>query len=165
MAMTSKPQGFTLIEIMITLTVLAFLLFLGAPLTSAWTDGAQQQTAASLLREGIGRAKAQALRNPGGVRNADEPAAALCYSNQTLVLYRIDRPNSGTASVNCAATSNIIWSAALPSKPAVKLSDDNSFSCSAFNNQGLPITAGNTCTTLDLQITVTTQDAINVPLI
>jgi len=163
--MKRAMQGFSLIELMVTLALMAFLLFLGAPLTSAWNDGAQQQTAASLLREGIGRAKAQALRNPGGVVNAEEPAAALCQIDQTLSLHRINKPNSGTASVDCSSSATVIWTAQLPSKATIKLSDDSNFTCSAFNNRGLPITAGGTCSIMDINVTVTTQDAINVPLI
>ena len=163
--MKRAMQGFSLIELMVTLALMAFLLFLGAPLTSAWNDGAQQQTAASLLRQGIGRAKAQALRNPGGVVNAEEPAAALCQIDQTLSLHRINKPNSGTASVDCSSSATVIWTAQLPSKATIKLSDDSNFTCSAFNNRGLPITTGGTCSIMDINVTVTTQDAINVPLI
>lgn len=163
--MSLRQRGFSLVEMLVTLGLLGFLLMIGLPMSSAWSDGAKQQTTASLLREGIGRAKAQALRNPGGVVNADEPAAVLCQLDQTLVVQRIDRPSSGKASVNCSATGSVIWSAGLPGTAGVKLADDSAFTCTAFNNRGMPITSGTGCSVLDINVTVATQDAINVPII
>lgn len=157
--MKHNARGFTLIELVVTIAVLAMLLLLALPLTSAWADGAQQQTAANVLHEGIGRAKAQALLNPGSVTGTETPAAALCITNKTLSLHPIESGDS----INCSSSS--IWSAQLPDKPAVKVAS-NDFVCVAFNNRGLPVTpSGSSCTTSEIAVTVSSQDAINVPLI
>ncbi|TBU95897.1 pilus assembly FimT family protein [Phytopseudomonas dryadis] len=147
-------RGFTLIELMITLAVLALLMFVGLPLTNAWVNGAQQQTAASLLREGIGRAKAQALRNPRNVQDISQPAALLCRSGQVLKIPDGD-----------ACTDTASWTAQLPAEPAVKLGSDSSdLVCVAFNSRGLPIASGD-CEKSDIKITVSSQDDILVPLL
>ena len=55
-------RGFTLIEIMITLAVLAFLLFLGLPSFTQWIQNTQIRTAAEGITSGLQIARNEAVR-------------------------------------------------------------------------------------------------------
>mgnify|MGYP005830621547 CR=1 FL=1 len=56
-------SGFTLIELMITITVMTIVLFMGSSLTSAWIDQSQVNNATSSIQSAISQAKALALCN------------------------------------------------------------------------------------------------------
>jgi len=49
--------GFTLIEMMVTIGLVAFLMTLGVPLAREWVQSAHQREAAGLMTEALGRAK------------------------------------------------------------------------------------------------------------
>lgn len=151
-------RGFTLIELMITIAVFALLLAIGAPLTRAWSDSAHQREAASLLQQGLSRAKATALRNVGGVLNP-EPAAVLCHSGQTLMLFQLDKGQS----VDCTAVKGSLWSAVLPGSASLQ-SQGSEMSCVAFDNRGLPV-SGSSCATTTLQVLAGNESALDVQLI
>ncbi|MEB0150624.1 prepilin-type N-terminal cleavage/methylation domain-containing protein [Pseudomonas sp. CCC2.2] len=151
-------RGFTLIEVMITITVLGILLFVGVPLTQAWSNSGYQRDAAGLLKQGISRTKAMALRNPGGVQNA-APAAALCRSGQTLKLFSITIGQS----IDCSLTTNILWRSSIPTTASIQASGVD-VKCIAFNNQGLPLSV-NSCTTTTIQVTAGSENAVDVPII
>lgn len=58
----SRCSGFSLIEAMITLTVLAVILVLGAPSLVSWTNNARVRTASQGLQDGLRFAQAEAVR-------------------------------------------------------------------------------------------------------
>lgn len=60
----SRPVGFTLIELVITIAIMAMLLLVAMPFTSDWIDGTRQMRARSNLLEATGQARALAMRNP-----------------------------------------------------------------------------------------------------
>ena len=151
-------RGFSLIELIITLAVLGMLLAVGVPLTRAWSDSAYQREAAGQLQQGLSRAKATALRNKGGVQNT-APAAVLCLSQQELTLFTLEKDQG----IDCSATSNILWSAALPASATIKTSNSN-FTCVAFDNRGL-VAEGTACSTTPLQVLAGDESAFDVPLI
>lgn len=155
----NRSRGFTLIELMITLAIFSFLITMGSQLTKSWTDSARQLEAANLLKQGISRAKATALRNPGAAQS-NAPAAALCSSGQTLKLFSV----ADLASINCAATDNILWQANLPGSAALQNGGTN-ITCIAFNSRGLPVTGSNSCTTSTINVTVGSEDSVNVEII
>lgn len=154
-----RNSGFTLIELMVTIAIAGMLLFIGAPLSKAWTDSAHQRDAAGLLSQGISRAKATALRNPGGAQE-EAPAAALCRSGQVLKLFSI----ADTQSISCSATANILWTAQLPTSVALQAGGTD-IACVAFNSRGLPVVGGNACTTSSIDVTAGSESAFNVPII
>lgn len=153
-----RQSGFTLVELMITIALLAFLLMLGNPLTATWTAGAQQQSAESLIREGIGRAKALALRNPqqknGGLAAV---VLRLCSSDSTREL-KLYRDPDATCS-----TSNADWVAQLPRQPLIEVGDDD-FSCLTFDNRATPKSDGG-CTTESISVKATAHATIEIPLL
>lgn len=154
-----RSQGFTLIELMITIAIFSLMVTMGAQLTTSWVNSAQQRDAAGLLKQGISRAKATALRNPGGALNS-WPAAALCRSGQVLKLYSI----SDQASINCSSTSNILWQTNLPSAATLQAGGTD-ISCVAFNSRGLPVNGSNACATSTISVTVGSESAVDVEII
>ncbi|MBD8495544.1 prepilin-type N-terminal cleavage/methylation domain-containing protein [Pseudomonas syringae] len=154
-----RNRGFTLIELMITLAVFSLMVTMGAQLTRSWVDSARQRDVAGLLKQGISRAKATALRNPGGALNS-WPAAALCRSGQVLKLYSV----TDQASINCASTSNILWQASLPGAATIQAGGTD-ISCVAFNSRGLPVNGSASCTTSTISVTVGNESAVDVEII
>lgn len=58
----AAPRGFTLIELMVTITLLALLLGLAAPAFSTWTRNAQVRSVSDTLQSGLRLAQAEAVR-------------------------------------------------------------------------------------------------------
>lgn len=63
-----RSAGFTLIELMITLAVLALLLTVGLPSLATWLQNTQIRTAAEGMQAGLQLARAEALRRNTSVR-------------------------------------------------------------------------------------------------
>ncbi|MCD9030605.1 type II secretion system GspH family protein [Luteimonas sp. Y-2-2-4F] len=62
-----RARGFTLIELVVTIAIMAMLLLVGMPFTRDWVEGARQLQARSQLQEAVSQARAMALRNPSGL--------------------------------------------------------------------------------------------------
>ena len=60
----SPARGFTLIELMVTLAILALLLLVAAPLAGDWASGTRTHQGRATLVQAYAQAKALALRNP-----------------------------------------------------------------------------------------------------
>lgn len=56
--------GFTLVELLVTISIMVVLLLAAVPYTSDWLYSAQTRDAQAKLMQGFGTAKALALRNP-----------------------------------------------------------------------------------------------------
>jgi len=62
-ALSSKPsQGFTLIEMLITITILLLLIAMGAPTYGAWLQNTQLRTAAEAVQNGLQIARQTAVQ-------------------------------------------------------------------------------------------------------
>lgn len=127
-------SGFTLVELMIVIAMMALLIMAVAPLTTAWVNDADLLKVEGDLTQAVGRAKAAALRNEGAAIN-DQPASAICISTTNL-LTLLER--SSAAAPNCTAgTGNQTWSTQLA--PSVAVSANNlAVTCMCFDNKGLP---------------------------
>lgn len=64
----SRARGFSLIELLITVTVLALVLMLGLPNISAWLQNTQIRNSAEAMIAGLQFARAEALRRNRPVR-------------------------------------------------------------------------------------------------
>ena len=71
-----RTRGFTLIELVVTLAIMALLLFMAVPLATDWTYSARTLQARGTLVEGFAQAKALALRNPCAAPNGTGTHAA-----------------------------------------------------------------------------------------
>jgi len=127
--MTPKmhPAGFTLIELIVVLAVVAFLAFVTVPLASGWIRNAQLERDFAGVQRALGTAKALAMRNAQGVAAGGfTPTAVLCRVDTSLLIYQLDQPNKNDpASCSRALASD---------KPVHRLGQDVSITFGA-NNQ------------------------------
>jgi type IV pilus assembly protein PilA len=161
-------RGISLVELLVTLALFAFLILLGVPLTHAWVQSAHQRDASGMLAEGLGRAKALALRNSQGVTDQTLPVAAVC-----LMGGRIQVTTATKDGIACATA--VSWSATLPFDASiVKATNQSAFQCVAYNERGMALAAsvsGLTCTqspsdgsVLAFNVMVGNETALSVPL-
>ena len=66
--MKTRAHGFSLIELSIALVILGILLLAAAPGFSAWMRNTQIRTAAEALRDGLQRARGEAVRRNTSIR-------------------------------------------------------------------------------------------------
>jgi prepilin-type N-terminal cleavage/methylation domain-containing protein len=138
----ARARGFTLIELAVTLGVMAFLLLVGQPFLSGWVDGVRQLRARNQVLEGIGQVRALALRNPGALAE-DQPVAMLRRAGNDLqvVLAGVETP---------------VWSAALDGRvqlaptgargiAAMDAGEGGRFRCVAFNSRGMRLPGATNC--------------------
>lgn len=111
--------GFTLVEMMVTLSVLAILLAIAAPSFSTWIERWRVNRAAADLESTLYFARAEAIRHGGGVslvRNSGSSMNCTAASDEwqcgwDLVIDRDGNgmPDSGTAAIQTtAALSNVV---------------------------------------------------------
>lgn len=129
-----RAAGFSLIESMVALLVSGLLMLASLPFTQSWIASTRVRDTQGLLQQGVARAKAIALRNPGG-SSGSAAAAILCVGNGRLRLIAATRSPQTAAS--CTATT-ALWSAALQPDTSIT-SGDNALACLAFNNRGVSI--------------------------
>lgn len=70
----SRAHGFTLVELMIAITVIGLLLVLAMPGYRAWIQNTQIRTAAESIQNGMQRARAEAVRRNTRVAFILDPA-------------------------------------------------------------------------------------------
>ena len=111
-------RGFTLIELMVTLAILAMLLLMAAPLAADWVHGARTLQARGTLVQGFENAKALALRNPCADPNATgTPAAAALEAKiegTTVTLNVLALPQGVSGCALLDGRPNPQWTARLP---------------------------------------------------
>jgi prepilin-type N-terminal cleavage/methylation domain-containing protein len=150
--MVTRVHGFTLIELMVALSLSALLAMLAVPFTVSWVASARQLQARGDLVDAVGRARAIALRN-GNLRGPDQPVSRVSLINGLLTV----------RDVGAAAT---VWSTQFHPTVALTLADGTPFNCMSFNSRGWPINDG-TCSLVapQLVLTATGQDNLNVDLL
>lgn len=144
-------KGFTLIEIMIVIAMIALLALATMPMGGSWLRSADLQRTEGQLLEAIGRAKAGALRNPSGTIG-DDPVMAICLDSTLLQVLQ----GSGGSPPDCSGTIGAqIWKADLD--PGVTITEVGTngatITCACFNNKGLLTT--NSCTSCTSSTTFT----------
>jgi type IV pilus assembly protein PilA len=145
--------GLTLIEMMVTLALFAFLVLLSLPLTHTWVESAHQRDAYGALVEGLGRAKAAALRNAQAATDQTLPVAVTC-----LISGKISVVVAGTNTVDCSQAGD--WDAQLPFDASIVQANGTAFQCAAYNERGIALSTsvGNlACTTSLLNVNVGSQ--------
>lgn len=131
-------KGFSLIEIMIVIAVIALVVLVAAPLTGNWVSDAKRIEAEAQLTQAVGRAKAAALRNHMAA-TGESPVTAICLSDSNLLT--VLEGTAGAAPSCASAGGTKLWQAQLHKGISVKV-DSNDFSCVCFNNKGLLTTSG-----------------------
>jgi type IV fimbrial biogenesis protein FimT len=79
MMQASRPGGFTLIELMVTVVVAAVLLTLAVPSFTAWLDRNRLKSAAEQLQADLQYAREEAIKRDTDVRVVFSTAAPWCY--------------------------------------------------------------------------------------
>ncbi|WP_436913946.1 pilus assembly FimT family protein [Acinetobacter schindleri] len=132
----SKHTGFTLIELMITITVLAIILMIGSSLTRSWIDQSQVNNAVSALQEAVTQTKAIAIRNTHNT-TLQEASASLCIYGSTIQIIHGSCPSieSNTALQTFSLSEGV----------SIK-ENANELRCMDFNYIGV-IVPGSTCLT------------------
>lgn len=80
--MNKRAYGFTLIEMMVTLAVMALLLMMGLPSMSTWLQNTQLRASAESIQAGLQLARAESLRRNAPVRfQLVDTLTAACVPN------------------------------------------------------------------------------------
>jgi len=166
--MSRRATGFSLIELMVTLAVMAVLALAGVPFTLQWIDSNRQMQARNLLWEAVSQTRSLALRNPEHVTGA-AVSARLQQSGRSLQILRGD----GT---------EVLWQGELPRGGEYRLvgaedyadadalqSSADLLSCVAFDNRGRRLPAATSCTSgithSRIAIGMNSQDPLYVDLL
>lgn len=142
-------RGFSLIELMVTLLVMALLVLAALPFGGAWLDGQRQGQLRNALLEGIGQARAQALRNSRCLLASETgfypEAARLYYRNQQVQLILPEATSSCTDTPSWPADDAPPWwqSGTMGSRVQLAYADGTAFTCLGFDTRGLPVTTCN----------------------
>lgn len=131
-------RGFTLVELMITISIMTILMLMAIPLTVGWVNGAQVGETKSLLMQGFGHAKSVALRNPAAIKASvsDRVAGMKLIEGATLLVCKGDPTESACA----AGGSNLVWQTDLARSTGVSVTfNNNSSETVALDNTGLII--------------------------
>jgi type IV fimbrial biogenesis protein FimT len=110
-------RGLTLVELMVTLSILAFLMLAGMPSLSQWMRNTQIRTVAEALQTGLAKARNEALRRNNRVMfslvsNANSSTCALS-STQAAWIVSLQSPESSCNQAASETTAPMIldrWS-------------------------------------------------------
>ncbi len=130
-------QGFTLVEIVITIALVSFIALMAMPLAGTMSQRAEVDNTQGLLRIAVAGAKTAALRNEIGAV-AGENVAAVCISDSNLLSLEIGAV--GTPPICDDPDGLVVWSAQLSNNSSIKTNESGSFvaaSCMCFSNKGL----------------------------
>lgn len=168
MVRRGRAAGFTLFEAMVTIAILAFLLAVALPFTKGWIDGVRQMQARNRLLDGIGQARALALRNPASLA-ADRPVAMLRVADGEA---QVVMPPANTPVWTTQLDEAVALSAVGKSGPASEHASARAaerFRCVAFNSRGVRVPDAGGCVlplTIDrIAIGVGRLDPIHVELL
>lgn len=166
--MSRRATGFSLIELMVTLAVMAVLALAGMPFTLQWIDSNRQMQARNLLWEAVSQTRSLALRNPEHVTGA-AVSARLQHSGRSLQVLR-------------GAGNEVLWQGELPRGGEYRLTGADDYadadalqasgelmSCVAFDNRGQRLPGAASCSSAAthsrIAIGMNSQDPLYVDLL
>lgn len=166
--MSRRVAGFSLVELMVTLAVMAVLAAAGTPFAREWIDSNRQMQARNLMWEAVSQARSLALRNPAQATTG-AVSARLQRDDRALQVLRAD----GT---------EVLWRGELPRNVQIKLTGAADFAdadalsaaaddlaCVAFGNRGQRLPAASSCLSggshQRLAIGLNNQDPLYVDLL
>ena len=133
-----RPCGFSLIELMITVALVAVLAVAAMPFAQSWMDGNRQLQVRSRLLMGVAQARALALRNPNGfisTSGTPQESARLYYDTSSRTFRVAGRKAIGTGPADDAV---VPWQSSAPTGNVSLLlaSTETAFTCVAFDTRG-----------------------------
>ena len=132
-----RPCGFSLIELMITVALVAVLAVAAMPFAQSWMDGNRQLQVRSRLLMGVAQARALALRNPNkfiSTSGTPQESARLYYDTSSRTFRVAGRKDGGTGPADDA----VVWQSIAPTGNVSLLlaSTETAFACVAFDTRG-----------------------------
>lgn len=153
-----KTRAFSIIELLVVVTIVGILILVAVPFTRGWNDGAKVAEAESILKRAVGKAQAVALRNPTG-SDVSSAAAGVKQAGTTLLVCE-----GSPASASCsAAGSALIWREDLPAGVTLNV-EGAALATIAMNNRGRIINGSGQVQVLDYTVSrgeVSDNDANN----
>lgn len=136
-----RLAGFTLVEVLIAVALIATLAFAVVPLGSSWTSSAESVNTKGVLSQAISRAKSQALRNGNKISETNAVTAVCLTSGKVEV-----REASGSVtSAHCASNGgSAAWSNTIGKTLTIK-NNGQALSCMCFSTKGLLVTTPSNC--------------------
>lgn len=132
----SKEQGVSLIELMVTITILSILVLAGTSLTGLWSKQAELDKATMSLKSAMSLGRSTAIRNQSG-QKMDDIVSQICFGNNKLSVHKAPKPTEpATATATASCSSPIVFSYPLSSTIEIKDTNGTKFKCFAFNNFG-----------------------------
>lgn len=135
--MVGRSAGFTLVELAVTLVILAIVMAAAAPFTVSWAQGARVMEAKTKLQQGYDLAKALAQRNAIGV-NAPAVAAGLKLDMTALALF-VCTGDPATSPTCVANGSNVVWHTTLPANTRITSGAGSGNQTLGLDNTGTPL--------------------------
>jgi|GEM_PF-4627301 len=134
-------NGFTILEVMVTISIFITLLIGSLPLISSWSETLAITDAKGKIKHAVSTARATAQFNTFGVELKDA-SAAVCIQDNVIIV----RSASALGSAACSNQSPIKWSSQLPKNIEIFTSNgvtQNNFQCLCFRPSGLTSVDGN----------------------
>lgn len=139
----AASRGFTLTEMMVSLGVLLVVMLSATPFASGWSNQSKINRALGEMRQGIGKARGLALRNPTGVSGA-LASATLCMASVGGVPTLFVHPGVPASCGLATGASRFSWSSAIPGGVSTSVSVNatgSALGCIGFSNYGVPVAA------------------------
>lgn len=131
-----QEDGVSLIELMVTITILSILVLAGTSLTGLWSKQAELDKAAMSLKSAMSLSRSIAIRNQFA-KNMNDTASQMCFDdiNKKITVHK------ATATGTASCDSPIVFSYPLSPTIDIKNTNNTNFNCFAFNNFGRVMSA------------------------
>ena len=133
--------GFTLVELLVTITIMAVLLLGAVPVVNDWIHAAQAREARGRLVQGYGMAKALALRNPGQVGVPPAAAAGLRVVTLDGVSTLLVCRESPAAAACAVGGASLVWESELPVGVRITIGGVTASASVSITSRGIPTTS------------------------
>jgi prepilin-type N-terminal cleavage/methylation domain-containing protein len=134
-------SGFTLVEMMVVVTITSVLALMAVQLGSNWTDNSKVSRQQASLQHAYSFAKAVALQNHLAVTGS-EIASTLCLGSDELKVV-----------LGHDCTGSALWRGAREAAVQISLGETGVATCVSLNSAGLPVPVSGCTASLDYEIT------------